>query len=940
MLGLMGASLALASLQGCRRPVEKIVPFAKAPEDRIPGIPKYYATTMPFGTGAYGVLVESHEGRPTKIEGNELHPASLGAASAWTQASILGLYDPDRLSSVRGPAEEEGMSAVSSWDAFEAFWQERRSGHLADGGADLAILSDAYTSPTMARLKGAFEERFPNARWVVHEPAGDESIFAGIRLATGQDLRPVYHFDRARVIVALDADPLLADTNSVAHARGFAAGRTPDSGMNRLYAVESTLSLTGAAADHRVRLRSSEMSGFVAALASELMARGVALDLPSASAETVPPELAAELAAMADDLTAAGNAGLVVAGRTLSPSIHALVQAINTSLGGPVSLHPLTDVGSADAEAAGSLVQAMSGGEIGSLIILGGNPAYDLPADLEFASAIGKVAHTVHLTDSENETSSLCEWSLPRAHYLEAWGDARNVDGAASIVQPLIAPLLGGRSDLEILSLMTEGVSSSGYELVQATWRESLLAGVDFDRKWQQVLHDGVFGDSTSPAVEAAPDSKGLARAWQAVTGAKSTSGLEVTFRPSITVFDGRFANSSWLQEIPDPITKITWNNAALVSPATATSLGVETGDVVRISSGERQLEAALFILPGQADRSVTLTLGYGRTAAGRVGSDIGYNAFAMRSSNALWVEHGATLEPTGRRQSLVQTQGHWRMEGRHLVREATLAEYQGNPRFAATPEEHLDPVELWPAHDYGEGYQWGMAIDLNSCIGCNACVVACQSENNIPVVGADQVSRGREMQWLRIDRYFAGDLDEPDVVFQPVTCQHCENAPCEQVCPVAATVHDGEGLNLMVYNRCIGTRYCSNNCPYKVRRFNFYNFTKDTPELVKLAMNPDVTVRSRGVMEKCTFCLQRINAAKISAKKEDRSVEDGDLRTACQQTCPTNAITFGNINNPESQVSQVKSDDRNYLLLAELGNKPRTSYLARIRNRTGEKKA
>ncbi|MDH3254119.1 MAG: 4Fe-4S dicluster domain-containing protein [Acidobacteriota bacterium] len=937
MLGLMGASLAFASLEGCRRPVETIVPFAKAPEHRIPGIPEYFATTMPFGTAAYGMLVESHEGRPTKIEGNELHPASLGAASAWMQASILGLYDPDRLPTVVRVDPGAGASA-STWEDFSTSWQERRTAHLATGGGDLAILSDGYSSPSLARLAAELRSSFPRARWVVHEPVSDENLFAGIRLVTGTPSRPVYHLDRASVLVTLDADPLHTETDSVAQTRGFAARRNPDEAMNRLYAIESTLTLTGAAADRRARMRSSEIPGFTAALARELATLGVAVPVPEGVETPVAAEHQALLADIARDLVAAGGSGVVMAGRSQDLAVHAVVHAINSALGAPVTLHPVVDVGFGNRDGLSGLVAAIQAGDIASLVILGGNPAYDTPADFDLAQAIASVDYSVHLTERENETSKHCTWRLPRAHYLESWGDARSVDGTASIVQPLIEPLLGGRGDLEVAALIVRGEAASGYQIVRETWQslegpELESEDLGFERRWRRYLHDGVILESALPAVASAIGSNESSAAMGLLLANAPAKGLELTFRPSSATFDGRFANNAWLQEIPDPITKITWNNAVLVSPTTATELGIETGDVVRITLDERALDAPAFVLPGQADGSVTLTLGYGHDASGRVAGGIGYSAYALRSSASLWQASGVSIELTGRSERLVQTQEHWRMEGRHLVREASLGEFRDNPTFAATPEEHLDPVELWPQPRYDKGYQWGMAIDLNRCTGCNACVVACQSENNIPVVGADQVARGREMQWLRVDRYFEGELEDPKVVFQPVTCQHCENAPCEQVCPVAATVHDREGLNVMVYNRCIGTRYCSNNCPYKVRRFNFYNFTKDTPELVKLAMNPDVTVRSRGVMEKCTFCIQRINSAKRTAKREERTVEDRDLRTACQQTCPADAITFGNINDPDSRVSEVKRDQRNYLLLAELGNKPRTSYLAKIRN-------
>jgi molybdopterin-containing oxidoreductase family iron-sulfur binding subunit len=936
MLGLMGASAALAGLAGCRRPVETIVPFVRAPEDRIPGVPQHYATTMPFGSGAYGLVVESHDGRPTKIEGNELHPASLGAASAWMQAAILGLYDPDRSAAVRRRSAT-GFEP-SSWDELAAFVAERRAVHLEDGGASLAVLGESHSSPTRARLEAELRAVFPAARIVSWEPAGDENVLAGLRLTTGQALRPVYDLERARVVLALDSDLLLTETDAVTQARKFAAGRAPDGEPNRLWVVESSLSVTGAAADERLRARRQDVPGFALAVARELAARGLPLVLDGFPSTVLPTALEAQARLVAADLSAAGSAGLVVAGRAQPPVVHALTALVNRALGAPVALHPAADLASGSTAELAELAAAMAGGEIETLAILGGNPVYDAPADLDFGAALAQVPHALHLGERVDETSRACAWHAPRAHFLEAWGDARAIDGTAGVVQPLIAPLLGGRSDLALLAMLA-GADATAYDLVRDTWRRSILGEDAFEQRWQRVLHDGVAAESASTPVDAPVDSVALAAAWGELPPG-GQDALEVTFHPSPATFDGRFANNGWLQELPDAITKITWDNVAHLSPATAAELGIASGDVMRLSLGDRSVEAPAWIAPGQADRSIALTLGYGRTAAGRVGNGVGYDAYRLRDASSAWFASGATLVATGARHRLAQTQEHWRMEGRHLAREATLSEYRENPHFATEPEEHFEPVELWPQHSYDDGYQWGMAIDLNACIGCNACVVACQSENNIPVVGADQVERGREMHWLRVDRYFAGELDEPNVVFQPVACQHCENAPCEQVCPVAATVHDEEGLNVMVYNRCIGTRYCSNNCPYKVRRFNFYNFTKDTPELVQLAMNPDVTVRSRGVMEKCTYCLQRINAAKITTKREGRRVGDGDLRTACQQTCPTQAITFGDVNDEESRVSAVKRDERNYLLLAELFNKPRTSYLAKIRNPRTEEPA
>ena len=944
MLTLMGASFALAGLEGCRRPVETIVPYVSAPEYVIPGIPKRYATTMPAGAGALGVVVESHEGRPTKIEGNELHPSSLGAADTWAQAEILNLFDPDRSRGVqRRPAGEEAHRP-SSWKFFDAFLAEHRPS--LGTGKGLAVLSGAYSSPTLARLADRLADRFPEARWVVHEPLGDDNVFAGCEAAAGRPCRPVYHLEKARKILALDADLLHTESESLAAARGFAAGRKvagAGDDMNRLYVVESALSITGASADHRLRLKSREIAAFAAALAREL---GVDPG-SSGSAEPSWPEAVGEkLKALAADLQASPGEALIVAGRRQPPAVHALALAMNQALGAlgqTVTLHPLEDVGRGDAQALTDLVTAMREGTVKTLLIFGGNPVYTMPADLDFAGALAGVEHAIHLSSTFNETSRGVNWHLPETHFLEAWGDARAADSTPSVVQPLIAPLHDGRSAVEVLDLLlaeapAEGetvVARPGHDLVRETWLE-LLGADNFERQWRRVLHDGVATAETLGASAPAPIAVGEVQAAADGAGDAVAGGdtLELTFHPSLTAWDGRYANNAWLQELPDALTKITWDNAALISPATAEQFDLASGDLVTLGYRDRTLDVPVFVLPGQADGSVALTLGYGRTAAGRVGDGVGVNAYLLRHSAAPDFDAGLSLTKIKGSHKLAQTQEHWDMEGRDLIKEATLAAYREDPGFVGKKPDPEKSHQLFPSFDYTESPQWGMTIDLGSCIGCNACVVACQSENNVPVVGKEQVSRGREMHWLRVDRYFAGAPDDPEVAFQPVPCMHCENAPCEQVCPVAATVHDREGLNAMVYNRCIGTRYCSNNCPYKVRRFNFFNYTKDTPELMKMAMNPDVTVRSRGVMEKCTFCLQRISEAKIAAKHDGRRpVADGEVKTACQQTCPTDAIVFGDIRDPQSAVSKQKQSDLDYVLLGELNNRPRTSYQARLRN-------
>jgi MoCo/4Fe-4S cofactor protein with predicted Tat translocation signal len=978
MMMLLGASLSLAGLAGCRRPVEEIVPYVTAPEEIVPGIPRYYATTMPFRRSAYGLVVESHEGRPTKIEGNPSHPSTLGASSSLVQASVVGLYDPDRSQSVTL------KGARKSWNDFVTAWTQLAEAHAADGGARLAVLSESFSSPTLARLVSELRARYPKLRWATYDAVSDESRLAGLRHATGRDLDLMLRLDRAAVILALDADPLLTDPEMIRHARGFADGRrTGASGgaMNRLYAVEGVYSLTGAMADHRLRLESRQIAPFLAALAARLGAPGAA-GFAGAGVAGVDPRW---IDAVAKDLAAHRGKGLIVAGERQPPAVHAAVCALNTHLGNTgatVSYHETKDAALPSMSSLTSLVSSMKAGAVQTVVILGGNPVFDAPADTDFASAMAKVPHSIALGHAVDETSSKAEWHIPRAHYLESWGDARAVGGTLSVVQPLILPLFGGRTPVEVLGLMIAGKDRPGYDIVRDTWK-SILGEAEFDKKWNRVLHDGLLAGSELP--EVVPDLGGqpfaeLARligAGAAVasrqTSGGSLRGLELVFLPSPSLHDGRFANDGWRQELPDPITKLTWDNPALVSPKTAEGLGVATEDVVRLEYAGRSLELPVWVLPGMADGVVALTLGYGRRRAGRIGSGVGFDTFAVRVSKAPGFDSGVTLSKLGRRYALSATQDHGSMEGRPLVREATVGErrsemaapakgeagHAGLPRRSADREQRAEAGDsehaakggkvpgalgvfeqephhfsLWKEHAYDHGPQWGMTIDLNACIGCNACMSACQSENNVPVVGKAQVAKGREMHWLRVDRYFSGEPSgSPEIVFQPVPCMHCEDAPCEQVCPVAATVHDGQGLNVMVYNRCIGTRYCSNNCPYKVRRFNFFNFTKDTPDVLRLAMNPDVTVRARGVMEKCTYCTQRINRARIDAKLAGRELRDGDVKTACQQACPASAIEFGNLRDGSSRIAKAKADPRNYALLDELNTKPRTTYLSKVRN-------
>jgi molybdopterin-containing oxidoreductase family iron-sulfur binding subunit len=936
MMTLVGASLSLAGLVGCRRPVEEIVPYVNAPEEFVPGIPRHYATTMPFRRSAYGLIVESHEGRPTKVEGNPAHPSTLGASSSRIQASVLGLYDPDRSQSVMSQGSQK------SWGDFVKAWGELAAAHNADGGASLGVITESFSSPTLARLVAALGDKFPLVQVATYDAISDENRLAGLKAATGKDVDLMLRLDQASVILALDADPLLLDPEMIRHARGFAAGRRAGASggaMNRLYAVEAVYSLTGAMADHRLRLESRQIALFLAALAARLAA-------PSAGAVTAVPGVDPRwIDALAKDLLANRGKGLIVAGERQPAAVHAAVCSLNTVLGNTgktVSYYETKDAALPNASSLATLVTAMKEGTIKTLVVLGGNPVFDAPADLEFASAMAKVPHTIALGHTIDETSARAEWHIPRAHYLESWGDARAVGGTLSVVQPLILPLFAGRTEVEMLGLML-GDDRPGYDFVRETWTP-ILGDADFDTKWNRVLHDGLLTGSELP--EVVPNQ--AAQAPPELAHPAAASGLEIVFLPSASVHDGRFANNGWLQELPDPLTKLTWDNPALVSPKTAETLGLANEDLVRLEHAGRSLELPVWILPGMADNVVAATLGYGRASAGRVGTGVGFDTFKVRESKAPAFAGGVKLTKVGRTYPLSSTQHHGSMEGRPLVRESSVTELHaksggaekaekkeaGHPGALGVFAEEAPHFSLWTEHTYDKGPQWGMTIDLNACIGCNACMVACQSENNVPVVGKVQVAKGREMHWIRVDRYFSGEPSaNPEAVFQPVPCMQCEDAPCEQVCPVAATVHDSQGLNVMVYNRCIGTRYCSNNCPYKVRHFNFFNFTKDTPEILKLAMNPDVTVRARGVMEKCTYCTQRINRGKIDAKLAGRELKDGDVKTACQQACPAQAIEFGDLRDRSSRVAAAKADPRNYALLDELNTKPRTTYLSKVRN-------
>jgi MoCo/4Fe-4S cofactor protein with predicted Tat translocation signal len=1010
-LKLMGASLALAGVSACtRQPDEMIVPYVRQPEELVPGKPLFFATAMPFAGAGVGLLVESHEGRPTKIEGNPDHPSSRGATDVFAQAAVLGLYDPDRSQILTNVGE------IQPYGAFVGAMRTVLTAQQGKQGGGFRILTETVASPTMAAQIQEILTRMPLARWYQWEPVGRHTAREGSRMAFGEYVDAQYAFEKADVILSLDADFLCAGPGGVRHARAFASRRRVDgdaSTLNRLYAVESTPSLTGTKADHRLPLRASEIEAFTRAVAAQL---GVG----AAGSAQAPETASTWMGPLVKDLQAARGRSLVIAGDAQPPVVHALAHAMNQALGnvGQTVTYTQTSEAQPTNQLAGlqELTAEMNAGKVDFLLILGGNPVYTAPGDLKFAEALQKVPLRAHLGLYEDETSALCQWHVPEAHFLEAWGDVRAEDGTVAIVQPLIAPLYQGRSAYEVLAAFSDRPERSGYDIVREYWAKAsglstaappapappqgatsrasapparpgesaarpgdtavqpgggsaptqtqraptgtqaapasgagpAPAGAaqaapsgpatfaaaptpplsEFDKAWRRWLHDGLIPNTAFTARPASVQGK-----FAAEPDANAPGGIEVIFRPDPTIYDGRFSNNTWLQETPKPLTKLTWDNAALISPATAARLNLISGDIVELKQGERALRVPVWLSPGHAPESLTLFLGYGRRRGGRAALGAGFDVNPLRTIAAPFVLTGVELTKTNEHYTLACTQDHWSLEGRNIVRVATRETFEQDPKVIQKMEHiPLTGLNMYPDYKY-EGYAWGMAIDQNVCTGCNSCVVACVAENNIPIVGKDQVLNGREMHWLRVDRYYTGDLENPETYHQPMPCQQCETAPCEVVCPVAATVHSDEGLNDMVYNRCVGTRYCSNNCPYKVRRFNFLLYSDfDTPSL-KLLRNPDVTVRSRGVMEKCTYCVQRINHARAEAIREDRRIADGEVLTACQSACPTDAIVFGDINDPNSRVARLKRNPLNYALLAELNTRPRTTYLGVVRN-------
>ena len=979
---LMGASMGLAGigLAGCRYDKEDIVPLARRPEDQVPGQALYYATAFELGGVGHALIATSFEGRPIKLDGNPEHPFASGGivpgterhagVSTFAQASILHLYDPDRS---QGPAQKGKSVGTEMLRTMLPQLGQRLQG--------ARVLCEASSSPTLAALKAELVAK--GVGWHEYEALSWDNERLGTKLAFGSPARPVAHLERAETIVTIDCDLFVEHPAAMRYSRDFARSRRMHGSlgvdkMNRLWTIESTLSHTGAMADHRLPLRSELGLPFAQALDAQL---GGASPLPTSSflKEGKVPEF---LAVLVEELKANRGKAVVLAGRRQPPEVHALVARINEWLGAVgVTLDYTVDTDPerpAHVQSIATLAKDMAAGQVKTLVIVGGNPVYDAPVDLDFAGALKSVELSLHLSDYVDETSQLTTWHVPRAHFLEAWGDTRTWDGTITIAQPLIAPLLGGVSAIELMSIML-GEDKNGEQLVRET--HDKLAGAN----WRQSVHDGFARGSELPAAQVKVGNFALPTLTQSQLGGLVPKGanLEVTFQYSPFAYDGRYANNAWLQETPDFLSKVTWDNYALVSPTDGKKLPNDT--MIKVSVGERSVTLPCHTMPGQAVGSIALVLGGGRTAAGRVGGmgkrSTGWNTHVVRTTAAFDIvpihvdskqtTPAASASSTGEAYVLASTQEHWDIRKglnpkvtpdgiaqrlHDLVREVTGEKLRDDKAYRAEPEEtYFDDSHLPAPHrhqslfvekDY-QGHRWGMAFDLNTCTGCNSCMVACQAENNIPVVGRKEIHNNREMHWIRIDRYFGGPPEDPQVAHQPVHCQQCENAPCEQVCPVGATTHSDEGLNDQAYNRCIGTRYCANNCPYKVRKFNFFDWNKEWREarnkVRRLLFNPEVTVRSRGVMEKCTWCVQRIQNAKIKAKAQIRSgqrpgsidspLPDGEITTACQQACPTEAIVFGDLSDPKSRVSRLHEDGRQYGLLPEVYTKPRNRFLARVRN-------
>ena len=913
-----GAALALAS---CGRPAEEVVPYVEIPERLTPGIPLCFASTLALGGYGRGVIVKSVEGRPIKIDGNPRHPASLGSTDVFDEAAILSLYDPDRSKALRAG------TGLQAWSAFEAKLQSEIEQERSRHGAGLRILTNRITSPTLIAQINGLLKSFPEAKWYRYEPVDDDAARTGSMQALGRPLVALPRFGDARVVLALDADPIGFGPEQIRFSRDLMAARQSQSADEflRLYSVEPAWTLTGANADHHLALEHDLIRNVALLVAGEL----------GAAVATAPLAAAAEkfARAVAADLKSRSGRALVLAGRRQPAEVHALCHWINGTLNAPVDfIEPVDPVTIGHGKSLKTLTQEISAGKVQTLIVLADNPVYDAPGDLRLGDAIAAVPFSAHLALYDNETSARCSWHLPLSHSLESWSDLRAFEGSASLVQPLIGPLYDTQTAHQLLAFLSGSVVTSSYTLVRNTWRTQAASG-NFDSWWRQTLQDGVVADSASR-----PVSVGSIKLPQ-VAPAKAGAALSLVLAPDPSIWDGSFANNAWLQECPKPLTKQVWGNALHISEALGRRLKLVDGDVVRLQCSQGTIEAPVLVRPGQAGDTIATTIGYGRTLAGAIGNGVGFNVNNLRMTDAPWVIDSATIEPTGRNQNVLITQHHFQLDGeaRDLQPRLTLAELaQGHADHLPKPGAH--PPTLYPHHAY-DNYAWAMVVDTGACIGCNACVVACQSENNVPIVGPDQIAMGRDMHWLRVDNYMIDGRPG----FSPIPCMHCEHAPCEPVCPVAASIHDSEGLNLQVYNRCVGTRFCESNCPYKVRRFNFFGYADGEEyanfgaESVKAVFNPNVTVRARGVMEKCTYCVQRISSARRAAEKENRKIRDGEVVTACQAACPTRAINFGDLSDPNAQIHALRHEQRSYSLLGNLGTRPRTTYLARLSNPNGE---
>jgi MoCo/4Fe-4S cofactor protein with predicted Tat translocation signal len=960
-LQIMGASVALGSVSSCRWQKGYIAPMADRPEGWVPGKPRHYSTCVEVDGVAQSLVVTSYSGRPTKVEGNQQSPASLGATTSQAQAGTLELCDPDRS---RGPARfTGGIESATTWAEFQNFLKEQVRPKM-NSGAGLAVLAPLSSSPSMAAQRQRFASTFPNASFVEFEATNRLGEQQGLSQLFGERVRPEYRLGAADIILALDEDFLGGHPDQLRLSREFAARRKPEEGdMNRLYAVEARFTLTGAAADHRLPVRAEQVGAIFAAIQKELAEKHQVGTAPSGvpvGGILAEGKVHAFIATVAKDLAAHKGKCLIAPGPSQSAEVHAQAHALNLALGNrPATVEYLsTDIFETDVLHASNpadladLVQAMNDGKIDTLAILGCNPVYSAPADLNFAAALAKVPNKVHLGLYRDETATLCDWHLPQAHWLETWSDALAWDGTWTIGQPLIEPLYHGKNNFEFLGMLVGRGVIEGAAYVRDTFRNEFGEN---EAEWRQTVQRGFHDDSRLPEAEqASGEATAIVVTEQQVAPWKAGDDLEAVFHSDYSLLDGQYANLGWLQELPDPLTKLTWDNAAVVSPATAQALGVKDHDKVELDLDGRLLEMAIYVMPGQALGTVGLALGYGRTGAGHVaglGADavepVGFNTYKLRSQAKANFGSGLKVRPTGAFYQLASTQDHYIIDQRgmaergrrveELVRGADLDTWKEHPDFAQHMVHHPPLKSLWDDFEYTNGYRWGMSIDLSSCTGCSSCTIACQAENNIPVVGKEQVFLGREMAWIRMDRYFGGDVEDPQIQNQPVGCMHCELAPCEQVCPVAATTHSSEGLNDMVYNRCIGTRYCANNCPYKVRRFNYFEFNSQVRaegnEVLKMAMNPEVTVRDRGVMEKCSYCVQRIQTARVEAHSKGKRIEDGQVTPACAQVCPSDAIAFGDLNDKSSKVRRLHDNDRAYAVLAELNNKPRTAFLAAIHN-------